>query len=222
VSGDVEGAFYAQATRWTERPDLIRLLDDHAVHPGRVLDVGCGSGLFGQALLRRGAAEVWGVEVGAERADAAGGRLSRVVCAAFPTTQLVGERFDLVVLADVLEHLPDPWDALAVCRQMLAPGGTVLLSVPNVSHYTVAWPLLLGRWQYVDAGLLDRTHLRFFTPGSLAGALSQAGLEVVVWRDKALARPRRYRALEALLRLVAPHQLSWQMLVLARDSGDGP
>ena len=157
----------------------------------------------------------------AGRAAVAGRRLSRVVCAAFPATQLAGERFDLVVLADVLEHLPDPWDALATCRQMLAPGGTVLLSVPNVSHYTVAWPLLLGRWQYVDSGLLDRTHLRFFTPSSLADALSQAGLEVVAWRDKALARPRRFRPIEAVLRLAAPHQLSWQMLVLARGTGSG-
>jgi predicted TPR repeat methyltransferase len=213
---------YAEGTSWTDRPDLLALLDAHGARPGRVLDVGCGTGLLGEALLRRGAAEVWGVEVEPEVAAAAGERLTRVLRASFPTRELAGERFDLVVFADVLEHMADPWSALAGVPSLLTDNGLVLLSVPNVSHYTVVWPLLAGRWRYEGFGLLDRDHLRFFTPASMRDLLRTNGLEVVAWRETRLARPRRYRPLEALLGLVAPHQLACQLLVLARTAVSTP
>jgi SAM-dependent methyltransferase len=91
--------------------------------------------------------------------------------------QLLGdERFDTIVFADVLEHLPDPVEALRRYRRLLAPGGKILVSVPNVAVWNVRLGLLLGRFRYTATGTLDRTHLRFFTRANLLRALREADL----------------------------------------------
>jgi SAM-dependent methyltransferase len=90
------------------------------------------------------------------------------------------ERFDLVLALDVLEHLPTPDAMMLRLRDRLADGGTIIISVPNVAHYSVAWPLFfLGRFNYQDSGPLDRTHLRFFTERTARQMLEDAGLEIV-------------------------------------------
>jgi 2-polyprenyl-3-methyl-5-hydroxy-6-metoxy-1,4-benzoquinol methylase len=89
---------------------------------------------------------------------------------------LVGERFDVVVLNDILEHVVEPEALLSGLRPLLAPQGRVVASIPNVRHFaTVADLVLRGRWEYTDEGTLDRTHLRFFTRASLAGLFGAAG-----------------------------------------------
>jgi SAM-dependent methyltransferase len=93
--------------------------------------------------------------------------------------ELLGEeRFDVIVFADVLEHLLDPVGTLHGYLRFLAPGGRVLVSVPNVAVWNVRAGLLLGRFQYTATGTLDRTHLRFFTRANLRRALGDAGLRV--------------------------------------------
>jgi SAM-dependent methyltransferase len=86
--------------------------------------------------------------------------------------------FDVVVCADVLEHLPRPEELLARIRQWLAPGGTLLVSLPNVANVTVRAALLLGRFPYADRGILDRTHLRFYTRRSARSLIEGGGLRV--------------------------------------------
>lgn len=88
------------------------------------------------------------------------------------------EPFDVVVCADVLEHLPRPEELLAEIREWLAPGGTLLVSLPNVANVTVRAGLLLGRFPYADKGILDRTHLRFYTRGSARRLIADAGFAV--------------------------------------------
>lgn len=162
------------------REDVIRLIPRPL---GRILDIGCGPGLTGAALLRLGAKEMWGVERDERLAEEAARRLTRVDRIDLETNP-VGELpigyFDAILYADVLEHLVDPWRVLAEHRQLLAPGGSILLSIPNVRNLRVTLPLLLrGRWEYVEEGLLSLGHVRFFTTRSMRSMIDGAGYRVV-------------------------------------------
>jgi 2-polyprenyl-3-methyl-5-hydroxy-6-metoxy-1,4-benzoquinol methylase len=154
----------------------------HGPSGGRVLDVGCGSGLLGERLRERGNT-AWGIDAADDIAQLATRRLDRFIQADIVDgpriRELLGdERFDAIVFADVLEHLPDPVGTLRGYLGFLAPGGTVLVSVPNIAVWNVRAGLLLGRFQYTATGTLDRTHLRFFTRANLYRALAEAGLQV--------------------------------------------
>lgn len=215
-AGDPSGAQRADYFVYS-RGKLLRFLLDHVAPRGRALDIGCAEGLLGEALLREGFREVWGVEPIEKVARQAGGRLSRVVCGRFPQANAdYGGLFDCIVLADSLEHMEDPWRALLTARQLLAANGSVILSVPNVSHLSVILRLIRGRWTYRDAGLLDRTHLRFFTPLSLRSALADAGLIVGAMQYRRVPLPRRYRPFEWLIDRWQPHFLCYQMYVFAQ------
>ena len=154
----------------------------HSPRGALVLDVGCGSGVLGARLRRQGNA-VWGIDAADDVAEPATRRLDRFMLADVTDRARIGalladERFDVIVFADVLEHLPDPLGTLRSYLRFLAPGGTVLVSVPNVAVWNVRAGLLLGRFQYTATGTLDRTHLRFFTRASLRRALTETGLRV--------------------------------------------
>jgi len=97
------------------------------------------------------------------------------------------EPFDVAVVGDVLEHLPDPERALVLLRPLLAPGGRLLVSLPNVANVTVRLSLLAGRFPYADRGILDRTHLRFFTRRTGRDLLERCGFEVL--RETPTAMP---------------------------------
>ncbi len=145
---------------------------------GRVLEVGCGAGHFGAQLH---AAEIWGVEPDAVAAQLAAARFHRVLQGFYEAVaaELPDGYFDLIVCNDVIEHVPDHDGFLLSLTRKLAPGGHLVGSVPNMRYYKNLGALLFRRqWQYVDAGILDRTHLRFFTDRSLRDALARAGLRI--------------------------------------------
>jgi len=145
-----------------------------------VLDVGCGYGDFGAYLKRaRPGIEVWGLDASPAVAERASERLDRFVLGTFPSDAPT-RRFDCITFNDTIEHFPDPWDALYRARTLLEPGGEVVASIPNVRHYSVIRPLFFnGRWTYRDAGIMDRTHLRFFTRRSAIDLFEQAGYQVL-------------------------------------------
>jgi 2-polyprenyl-3-methyl-5-hydroxy-6-metoxy-1,4-benzoquinol methylase len=149
-----------------------------------VLDVGCGAGAFAATL--RGARagrrlEIWGVELMPEAAALARGVLDEVLVgdAVARAAELPTARFDCVVLNDVLEHLAEPAPLLRQARRVLRPGGALVASLPNVRYFFNVWDLVVhGRWDYVDEGILDRTHLRFYTRSSLRRLLEDEGFAV--------------------------------------------
>jgi 2-polyprenyl-3-methyl-5-hydroxy-6-metoxy-1,4-benzoquinol methylase len=154
----------------------------HGPRGARVLDVGCGAGVFG-ARLRPLGNTVWGVDSAADIAPAATQRLDRFMLADITDHARIGElldgeRFGVIVFADVLEHLPDPVGTLRSYLRFLEPGGRVLISVPNIAVWNVRLSLLRGRFEYTPTGTLDRTHLRFFTRSALNRALLEAGLQL--------------------------------------------
>ena len=149
--------------------------------PARILEVGCASGYFG-AVLRQHGHEVWGVEASPKAAAVARTRLHRVYIGTieeFLASRVVGEvAFDFIVFGDVLEHLVHPTQILQTCVGLLTPEGRVIASLPNVAHLAVRLMLLEGRWEYSRLGLLDSTHLRFFTRTSMLDMFSAADLLV--------------------------------------------
>jgi 2-polyprenyl-3-methyl-5-hydroxy-6-metoxy-1,4-benzoquinol methylase len=160
-----------------DRPDIQALV--HA--PGsRILDVGCGEAVLAAAFKRAGASYVAGIELEPGAAAVASGRLDHLVQGSAMDAPLPfneGE-FDYLVFADVLEHLPDPDQALARLLPLLSPTGRVIVSVPNMRFYWVLLRLIFDRWSYTKHGVRDRTHLRIFTRYSLEQMLQRHGLEI--------------------------------------------
>ena len=147
-----------------------------------VLDVGCDTGYLGEALGASGNTTS-GFEINEETAQAARQRLTRVEVGDLESVDLVSlfgpASFDVVVFGDVLEHLRDPLPTLRQSRRLLAPGGSVLISTPNVAHGDVRLALLEGNFRYNKLGILDETHTRFFTRESLVEFLRDAGFVLV-------------------------------------------
>lgn len=147
-----------------------------------VLELGCAAGHMTRALRDEGC-RVLAVEVDAESAQFAEEFADRVIVEDLsqpePLTMLDAASFDVVLAGDVLEHLPDSLTLLRRCRELLRSDGFLVASVPNIAHVDVKLALLQGRWQYRDWGLLDRTHLRFFTRLSLNELLHAAGFAPV-------------------------------------------
>jgi 2-polyprenyl-3-methyl-5-hydroxy-6-metoxy-1,4-benzoquinol methylase len=157
------------------RPEMLPFVPLSA---RKVLDLGCGGGLFSESLKLRNGAETWGVECEPRAAALAKGRMDRVFQG--DVAQVVDElpeaHFDAIVCNDVLEHLPDPWSLLRAIRPLLAPGGSLVCSIPNVRHFSVLTDLAWrGEWQYADSGPLDRTHLRFFTRRGIQSLFRDTG-----------------------------------------------
>jgi len=146
----------------------------------RVLDIGCGAGRLGDALKARQQAEVWGVERSDQAAELARQKLDQVVVGDVETLDVDFEpaTFDAIVCGDVLEHLREPERLLRRARDWLAPEGCLVASIPNVRHHSVVCSLLQGNWTYESAGLLDRTHLRFFTRREIEKLFSRAGFAI--------------------------------------------
>src|SRR3954447_6307278 len=173
-----------------ERPDVQALVPPDA---RRVLDLGCAAGALGAGLKARdGAPEVVGVEFDPGYAATARGRLDRVIQG--DVSEVLARedlgRFDCIVAADVLEHLVDPWDALRRAAALLAPGGTAIISLPNVRFFEIFWQLgARGRWPRREQGIFDSTHLRWFTLKDARELAADAGLRVVEVRPLIRIRP---------------------------------
>jgi SAM-dependent methyltransferase len=166
---DKSGDYFAHA-----RKEIQPLLPQNC---SRVLEVGCGSGAtLGWLRQEHHAVHTVGIEIAEAAAEKARSFADNVFCLDFERHDLPGgaQKFDLILCLDVLEHMVDPWAVVdRLAKQYLEVGGSLIVSLPNVRHYSVVLPLLLGgRWDYEDAGLLDRTHLRFFTKASAKALLS--------------------------------------------------
>jgi 2-polyprenyl-3-methyl-5-hydroxy-6-metoxy-1,4-benzoquinol methylase len=172
------------ASRYTAEPNLRYANDSHVLAIGRVpansrvLDLGVADGSVA-AILNDMGCQVWGVELDPEAAEAARSVCQDVVVADLNTFEMAehfGEqRFDVVLMLDILEHLSDPATVMGRVKAVVAEGGWGIVSLPNVAHLSVRLALLNGRFSYTEMGLLDRTHLRFFDRAGVDDLLFQAG-----------------------------------------------
>ncbi len=197
----------------------------------RALDVGAADGLLSARLTAQGW-RVTGIEHDPVAAEAGARHCERMVVADL-ARELPGldGPFDVIVYGDVLEHLPEPLRVLVELNRWLAPGGFVVISIPNIAHLAIRLLFLAGYFTYMDRGILDRTHLRFFTARSLRAFLVDAGLgierftatpaplyEVVPagWQGRWLAP---VQAVSAGVARLLPRLLGYQFVVLARPKG---
>jgi 2-polyprenyl-3-methyl-5-hydroxy-6-metoxy-1,4-benzoquinol methylase len=163
------------------RTDRSEMLEFVPMEARRVVEFGCGAGMFAERIKQRQNAYTVGVELVARPAALAADRLDKVFQRDIEQGLefLAGETFDCAVFLDVLEHLRSPWDVLTELKSYLAPGGAVIASIPNLRHFEVMKSLLLRRrFEYRDEGVLDRTHLRFFTREDILQLFATTGFTV--------------------------------------------
>lgn len=210
------------------RPDIQAIIDPRGK---RILDVGCAAGELGFALKQAGAAEVVGVEYSPEAAALAREKLDRVYEGDAQSLDLSETGFDYILFGDVLEHTVDPWAMLVSYGNYLKPEGRIVASIPNVRFYAVIARLIFNRWDYRESGILDKTHLRFFTLPTIRKMLEGAGYQIERVENKYRlfedqSRIGRVGALASRLfcRFVAPlpwrHFFTFQYLVVARRTND--
>jgi glycosyltransferase involved in cell wall biosynthesis/2-polyprenyl-3-methyl-5-hydroxy-6-metoxy-1,4-benzoquinol methylase len=147
----------------------------------KVIDFGCATGYLARLLNARGC-QVTGLEINADAAKIAEQFCERVIVADLDYTTLSeilpDEKFDVAIFGDVLEHLRNPWDVLREVRNILTEDGFVVASIPNIAHGAVRLALLNGKFQYEPLGLLDNTHLRFFTHKTVVELFEESGYDV--------------------------------------------
>jgi SAM-dependent methyltransferase len=196
------------------------------VSANRILDVGCGTGAFGEVLRREREREVIGITYSSEEAALAEKRLTAVYCADLNNFDLTAlGRFDCVVMSHVLEHLYRPDEFLMQVRNVLEPNGVIVVALPNVVVWWQRMQFLFGRWRYTDWGILDRTHFRFFDLNSSAELLCESGYEIVKRRCDGrfpLIKPLRpvigelARRIDRFTSELIPGLLAMQFLYLAK------
>lgn len=168
----------AQYYKWT-RKEILPLLP---LKIDRVLEVGCGEGhTLDWIRSIRGCTWIAGIELGHEAAVYARKSLNECYEGDIEKIDIPIEKnsLDLILCLDVLEHLVDPWSVLDRLNGMLKPGGVIIASIPNIMHYSVTIPLIFkGAWEYADAGILDKSHLRFFVKKTAVALMESAGLNV--------------------------------------------
>ncbi|HWM95095.1 MAG TPA: class I SAM-dependent methyltransferase [Thermoanaerobaculia bacterium] len=173
------------------RADILPFVPPHA---REVLEVGCGRGVTGRLLQERLGCRVTGVELNPVVAQEAARHLHRVLQGDVQTLDLEG-RYDAVIALELVEHLVDSESFLARVRELLAPGGRAIFSIPNVGHWSIVEDLLAGRWDYLPIGLLCYTHYRFFTRRSLSDWLRRSGIERFDLIPQRTELPDRFREL---------------------------
>lgn len=152
----------------------------------RVLDIGCGTGSITLIVNRDKGNDVVAVEPDADRAALARSRGLNVECV-FVDPEFFQRhgQFDVIMFADVIEHLQNPSELLQLAASGLKPGGLILASVPNVAHWTVRLNLLAGRFDYAESGIMDVTHMRWFSARSFRTFFERNGFEVLALREAA-------------------------------------
>lgn len=195
-----------------------------------VLDLGCGAGLLASKLLHSGQ-KVIGIELDPNDARTAQSSGLEVFCGSVEDAVqiLEGTRFDVIVAADILEHLSQPEKILNDFKILFnSKDSYAVISIPNIANITIRLQLLFGQFNYTDRGILDRTHLRFFTKKSLLDMLRDNGFEIIEFDFSAMPlelllqgkfRPLYLNPLQRILRLLTklfPTILGYQSIVVIR------
>lgn len=160
------------------RREMLRFIPKNI---SRILEVGCGEGGFSRLLKSELKAEIWGVEISEAAAKKAREGLDKVIIADIESGNIALPQnyFDCIVFNDVLEHLRYPWNVLKAVKESLRQNGCIVASIPNIRNYYTLYDLLrYKKWQYEDKGILDKTHLRFFTIESIREMFNACGYRI--------------------------------------------
>ncbi len=197
------------------RPEMLELIPADAFH---ILELGCGQGNFGAQLKQDNPQRVViGIEYDSAASSNAKNKLNKVYQLDLNNlaSSINEDNFDCLICNDILEHLIDPWSVLQNFQNKVRSGGTVILSIPNIRNHKVLRKLIFhGLWEYVDEGILDRTHLRFFTRKSIIQLAQHAGLSEIQVRGINASRFPRWLKIINFLSKGKFDDLRWQQFAL--------
>lgn len=165
-----------------------------AERPNIILDMGCGAGQLGRKLREMNkVSEMIGVELFAPAAAEAAKYYDKVYQDNVESLTLpYSDYFDYVICGDILEHLIDPWEMVDRIYKMLKKDGALICSIPNIRYWKITKDLVLtGRWNYTDKGILDSTHLRFFTKSTFFEMLHNANYRIT-WQEMSIPGKKKY------------------------------
>lgn len=180
-----------------QRPEMMQFLPPNI---DRVLEIGCGEGIFGQTLKKQSGCEVWGIEPDGDSIEEAENQLDRVLHGKFEDVadSIPEDHFDLLVCNDVIEHIADPELFLKTVTPKLTKDAHMIVSLPNIRYFKNLWELvILKRWRYTDAGVMDRTHLRFFTKWTIEDLFTSNGFQFR--KFKGINRSRSFKPLPLIV-----------------------
>jgi len=203
------------------RNDILNLIPDNV---SKVLDVGCSIGELGKQIKQNYNVEVVGLEINKEMALIAKNNLDKVIIADAAALNFNhyfhAGYFDCIIFADILEHLKDPWSVLTNIGGMLGREGVVIASIPNIRHYTTIIELVVkGYWPYLERGIHDKTHLRFFTLKNIKEMFGNSGLMInkIKRNYRIIERPHSYNKFSKCFALPMIREfLTFQYLIVAR------
>lgn len=198
------------------RRDIVELL--RTTTDSAILELGCGAGGTGRSVLSAGKAGRYvGIELSEVAASTAKQHLSEVIVGNVEQLDLTGlaEQFDALIISEVLEHLVDPWTTLGRLVCCVKPGGAILASSPNLAQWQVIRDLIAGRFDYTESGVMDRTHLRWFTPHSYRQLFEAAGVDIEALRP--IRQPGwKARVVDRLTAGRLAHLFMTQIMVVGR------
>lgn len=183
----------------------------------KVLDIGCAEGTISEKLFSH-KCEVLGIELDEKSAQKAKKYCNDVVIGNVELIELNKEYenyFDIILFADVLEHLKEPLEVLRRFKKYLKDDGYMVISLPNIANWRMRFKLLLGNFDYEDCGLLDKTHLRFYNLKGVKKLLSDADLEIVNL-DVSLKGTKKFPKFSYSISLKWPNLLAYQFLITAK------
>jgi len=184
--------------------------------PHVVLDLGCATGWVGRKLLDSNkASEIIGVEIFASAVEEAAKHYDRVYNGDIELLYLpYNDYFDLVICGDILEHLRDPWVMIGRIHGWLKKGGTLISSIPNIRYWRILRDLIFkGKWEYVEAGIMDSTHLRFFTRTSFLKILKEQNYQIKF--DKISVHGKKQNLFNSMTWCIFEEFLGSQIIVIA-------
>jgi 2-polyprenyl-3-methyl-5-hydroxy-6-metoxy-1,4-benzoquinol methylase len=195
------GKLYGGEFNARDRNNPRTIIANWVPNGASVLEIGPGDGVISRWLKQTKHCRTIGVEFALEAACIAQDAFDELIIGSIENEPIVTQirsygPFDTVIFADVLEHLRDPWQVLRQMQPLLSSHGRVLLSVPNIAHWTARLNLLFGRFDYADGYLMDRTHLRWFTWHSARQMAQIAGYHIV--EEASVFKPRFARLLPTL------------------------
>jgi methionine biosynthesis protein MetW len=204
------------------RKDILSIIPKNAK---KVLDVGCSVGALGEQLkISNNKVEVVGVEIDKNMAQIAKNKLDNVIVGNIEELDLDKifdlNYFDCIILADVLEHLKNPWDVLKTLTNYLNKNGVIIASIPNIRHYTSILSLIFkGHWPYRERGIHDKTHLRFFTLKNINELFEYSNLKITTIKRKyrIIEHPHPLNIFARYLALpIVKDFLTYQYLIIAK------
>lgn len=182
----------------------------------KVLDIGCATGFMGKYLKKNKNCYVVGVEQGIDEAREAKKVLNRVITGDIENEDILSqikEKFDVVLASAIIEHLKDPAAAIRLWRRFLKNRGKLIITTSNIAHFSQRLELLRGKFEYKDYGILDNTHLRFFTTDTFRKLFEDSGYEIEYFSIDPVGGglPRISKILSKLF----PNVFAYQMLIMA-------